>query len=228
MRPDPRGVSTAQLASDHMLARELFWSGIGADAPGLQWDELPRDASCFGCFRKGSAALTIRAPQTTPAPRQWTLAGAERMSPDWQRRWCDACDELGSLLAASPHCASCALPHLFATLGHECGRLLRALHAEGVSWGTYQDTMCHDGQWHCNAHSNNFVLLPQGPALSAPMVGFLDLDMAFDKETYVSLSDEQAVIEGASHALLLEREFVNLLEVLRTPAPKLLHRPKRL
>ena len=72
------------------------------------------------------------------------------------------------------------------------------------------------------------MLLPQAPALSAPIVGFLDLDMAFDKETYVSLSDEQAVIEGASHALLLEREFVNLLEVLRTPAPKFLHRPKRL
>lgn len=214
MRPDPRDVSTAQLASDHMLARELFWSGIGADAPGLQWDELPRDASCFGCFRKGSAALTIRAPQTTPAPRQWTLAGAVGMSPDWQRRWCDACDELGSLLAASPHCASCALPHLFATLGHECGRFLRALHAEGVSWGTYQDTMCHDGQWHCNAHSNNFVLLAQAPELSAPLVGFLDLDMAFDKETYVSLSEELAKIDGASHALLLEREFVNLLEVL--------------
>ena len=49
--------------------------------------------------------------------------------------------------------------------------------------------------------------------MSAPMVGFLDLDMAFDKETYVSLSDELAMIDGASHALLLERELVNLLDV---------------
>ena len=219
-RPDPKDVSTAQLASDHMLARELYWSGIGADVPGLQWDDLPRDHSnCFGNFGSlgggggggqggaGRAALMVQAPQAAPMPRQWTRTGAEDMSPDWQRRWCAACNELRSLLAGHPHCAQRVLPHLFGTLGRECGRFLRALHAEGVSWGTYQDTMCHDGQWHCNAHSNNFVLLPEAtpPGSPSPMIGFVDLDMAFDERTFVCLSSERG--DAASHALLLEREF---------------------
>ena len=256
-RPDPNEVSTAMLASDHMIAKELFWAGVGADAHGLQWEALPRDAACFANLHAGAttstaaagagAALEVVAPSADdPPPPQWTLAGAEEMAPEWRRRWRAACDHLAAVLAASPpHSAERALPYLYATIGRECGAFLRALHAAGASWGTYQDTMCHEGQWHCNAHSNNFVLIPPeeatppppqrqlqraaaGAAAGAsppPMLGYLDLDMAFDRETYVDLTaaasgesggseEEAAAADKRRHEQLLEREYVNLLEVL--------------
>lgn len=69
-----------------------------------------------------------------------------------------------------------------------------------VSWGTYSDAMCYDGQLHCNAHANNMVVLaPQdgkNKAAQAPdqFLAFLDLDMAFGTDdfldTFVMLSVE--------------------------------------
>ena len=35
------------------------------------------------------------------------------------------------------------------------------MHRAGISWGTYVDAMCFDGQWHCNAHTNNLVVLSE-------------------------------------------------------------------
>ena len=159
--------------------------------------------------------------------------------------------ELSAALAAAGERANLALGYLYARIGHDCGAVLRGLHREQVSWGTYQDGMCLDGktvgnlgQYHCNAHSNNFVL--RSPkAGGEPLVGFLDLDMAFDQEAYVDLTVEQATppthdaanddgadaggsavpsyaageqapspTASSTHALLLEREYVNLMEVL--------------
>ena len=53
------------------------------------------------------------------------------------------------------------LGHLYAQLGRESGLLLRRMHRAGISWGTYVDAMCHEGQWHCNAHTNNVVVLSE-------------------------------------------------------------------
>ena len=40
---------------------------------------------------------------------------------------------------------------------------MRSMHDSRVSWGTYQDALCVDpSQWHCNAHANNVVVLPEG------------------------------------------------------------------
>ncbi len=45
-----------------------------------------------------------------------------------------------------------------ASLGRESGEVLRLLHSHGINWGTYTDLLAT----HCNAHSNNFVLIPPG------------------------------------------------------------------
>ena len=44
-------------------------------------------------------------------------------------------------------------------LGYECGRVQCLLRSNGVSWGTYPDSM----GTHCNAHANNMVVLPPLP-----------------------------------------------------------------
>lgn len=132
-------------------------------------------------------------------------------------------------------------------IGFECGQFLAALHDEGTSWGTFSDALCHEGQLHCNAHSNNFVLLdPRGQETAAapagndqearrcyPYLGYLDLDMAFTRDTYVDVTNAENEPRGLpSHtaaaaaasgstmsaaefkAAFLEVERDNLLEVL--------------
>ena len=92
--------------------------------------------------------------------------------------------------------------------------LLR-LQVSRVSWGTYADAMCFEGQLHCNAHANNMVVLaPRGQkpttgtasshstgACQHPVddffLSFLDLDMAFGNDdyldTYVSEKNTQTL-----------------------------------
>ena len=97
------------------------------------------------------------------------------------------------------------LGYLFARIGHECGALLRTMHSAGICWGTYQDAMCavDHGEWHCNAHSNNFVVLSEAEAARAasngtgggarpgapppPLLACLDFDMAFSADTFVDV-----------------------------------------
>ena len=73
-----------------------------------------------------------------------------------------------------------ALSYLFSRIGYDCGRVARGLHENRVSWGTYQDEMCRRdyGEFHCNAHSNNVVLLEEDAASGREaFLGYLDLDM---------------------------------------------------
>ena len=135
---------------------------------------------------------------------------------------------------------SAALGYLFSRLGYDAGRFMGGMHHDlKLSWGTYQDDMCrkHLGEWHCNAHSDNMVLLP--PTIGAggveggvgvtvggaddsstSFLGFLDLDMAFDGET--SITDNATVgATEADHALLLQREHINFMYSLsRPPVPE--------
>merc|ERR1712098_572238 len=77
------------------------------------------------------------------------------------------------------------LAYLFSRLGFECGRFARELHKTSkISWGTYADSLCHEGQLHCNAHANNIAIVPPGESTDA-YLSYLDLDMAFDRETFV-------------------------------------------
>jgi len=87
-------------------------------------------------------------------------------------------------------------------------------------------------EWHCNAHANNLVLLPQDEGMEQQsFLSYLDLDMAFDDKTFVDPWDAPAF--SATHAedgrvasagdlgigreaydRLLLRECVNFMEVL--------------
>ena len=49
-------------------------------------------------------------------------------------------------------------------LGYECGRVQFLLRSNGISWGTYPDSM----GTHCNAHANNMVVLPPQKRTNAP------------------------------------------------------------
>jgi hypothetical protein len=99
-------------------------------------------------------------------------------------------------------------------LGHECGRFLGGLHAEGYSWGTFADASCLAGQMHCNAHANNFVLadprVPAPPSSSTCLLGYLDLDMAFRAEG-VAAARSPSTLQPAK---VFEEEHFGLLEVL--------------
>ena len=86
--------------------------------------------------------------------------------------------------------------------------------------------MCFDGQWHCNAHSNNVVMLSEAEAARAlaggvrepPLCACLDFDMAFTARGFVDVSSSAARAtigaDDAEFATLLERERLNFAEVL--------------
>jgi hypothetical protein len=62
---------------------------------------------------------------------------------------------------------------IFSRIGWEVGRTMHSFYKNKLNWGYYSD---HDTAFHCNAHPNNFIVLPPGHNnLIAP----LDFDMAF-------------------------------------------------
>jgi hypothetical protein len=74
-------------------------------------------------------------------------------------------------------------------------------------------------EWHCNAHSNNLVVLSEG--LFAPdnvrsqsLLSYLDLDMAFTEDSYIDSPTRAVGVTKAAFDHLLWREHVNLMEVL--------------
>lgn len=83
--------------------------------------------------------------------------------------------------------------------------------------------MCFDGQWHCNAHSNNVIVISERQAVSRvaegmvvepPLCACVDFDMAF---TAGSSVDMQRGMVGSTPEVferLLQRERLNFCEVL--------------
>jgi len=227
-REHPGSVTTAELMSDLLVARELFWAGVGDDTLGIQWPDLPRDEHCLAnAFAPAhpSNLLRIASPHQGGLPDQWTAAGKQPMGAAWALLWARASRELQDAISVTPHLADQALAYLFGRIGHECGSFLGALHREGVSWGTYQDGLCFRAQWHCNAHTNNFVMLPRGAAPASMegkdhLLGYVDLDMAFDEASFVNLTQlanappVPLAERAAAHRLLLEREHINFMDVL--------------
>lgn len=126
-----------------------------------------------GCLAnlKDSTSLPIAAPPSDWLPDQWTRSGAAPMRPAWQKLWRSRCEAL-------KHGLDVVLPYLYSRCGFEgfqfvffsffcvfglafcdlvfflAGRILKAMHETGFSWGTYQDQMCNRllDEWHCNAH----------------------------------------------------------------------------
>jgi len=190
--------------------------------------------------RKNSV-LPERAPLSGEYPQQWTAKGPRPMGDDWKPLWDETVRSLASALQAlrtsNNNMPQSVLGYLFWHIGRDCGRFLRELHRLQISWGTYQDEMCRRDydEWHCNAHANNVVLLPEeeGQRLNS-FLCYLDLDMSFDDETFVDIwapkeatnsnnceksnGDASPTTTGLSqktaHDALLARENANFMEVL--------------
>jgi hypothetical protein len=189
-------VTSAELAMDQMLG-------------GLEWPTLKRDASLFANMTRHAAVLTERAPlDGRPRPMQWTRDGAKPMGDVWCGIWDATVEQLSIALR---ECRG-VLAYLYNRCGYDAGCILRTMHAQRISWGTYQDQMCNVefDEWHCNAHANNLVLLP--PDGQTRFLGFLDLDMAFSERAALGFSPGE-------FDRLLEREFLNLMQVLTGTDP---------
>jgi hypothetical protein len=48
---------------------------------------------------------------------------------------------------------------------------------------------------HCNAHGNNFVLVPPQSDASAPFLAPVDFDLAFDVQSYVDTLEPAAACQ---------------------------------
>ena len=207
-------IETAQFMTDHLLGIEFAAQGILPEgAHGLDFQNTPRDETSLA----NGAAFPL--PLTIPvdAPLQWTSEGSRHMTPEWSELWEKTTDELRERLEAAGG-GEAVLSYLYSRMGHDCGRFIGELHKLKISWGTYQDEMCFDGQWHCNAHANNMVLLAEGESQDM-FLSYLDLDMAFDSETFVECWGKTAPKgtvgqDPEAFAKLLRREHVNFMEVL--------------
>ena len=195
------------------------------------WSSGPRDATGMADLAGASAPPAARAwlaaaeragvaaMRDAPPPQQWTRGGLRAMAPEWVPVWAAAVESAGAALAALPADAPPALAYLFARLGSDAGDIIRGLHSAGISWGTYQDTMCHESQYHCNAHANNFVVAAPGAvAAGAPgarsLLTCLDLDMAFDAAGFVDTETGAVGRDAAAFECLLYYEKLNTYDVL--------------
>ena len=209
-------VSTAALMSDHMIAVELHANNLVPDGTHGVSFNVKRDDSLFAAG--ATIALPHRSLKRNDYPAQWTRNGSKSMGKRWRRKWNELVSEYNSLLPLAK--GRSVLGYLYSRLGSDCGRIIREMHDLNVSWGTYQDEICiSDDQWHCNAHANNVVVLSEKDTIGNMFLGYLDLDMAFDDETYVSLYGRGSPlgsvgVSAKTHEVLLRREHVNFLEVL--------------
>ena len=91
-----------------------------------------------------------------------------------------------------------------------CSSDLLSVHR--INWGTYQDALGS----HCNAHANNFVVLPPAGAAhdddDAPLLAACDFDMAFPEDTY--LGTQNAAEDAACFEQLIGEEPLNLAMTL--------------
>jgi hypothetical protein len=241
-RPRERGeiVDTTELIADHVLGATYAWKKIDLDVFGLGpfYDgsaglsyQVPRDRSTmahlsWNASANAALAAAEHAPDAlTDPPLQFTREGPRVMPAEWARVWNRCCDELKTAMAALPPGRS-LLAYVFARLGEDAGVCIRGMHDAGINWGTYQDAFCNyrGGAYHCNAHSNNLVLvapdaLPAGAPGAQRLVSALDLDMAFDAQGFVhgfpvSNASKTVGMPQAEFDELQYWEFLNLLEVI--------------
>jgi hypothetical protein len=73
---------------------------------------------------------------------------------------------------------------IYVRIGYEVSRIKRCLQDAHINWGSYIDRGC---DYHCNAHANNLVVLPQGNDF---LLSPLDFDLAFTKEKMVIINKD--------------------------------------
>uniref|UniRef100_A0A7S1VXK2 Uncharacterized protein n=1 Tax=Ditylum brightwellii TaxID=49249 RepID=A0A7S1VXK2_9STRA len=215
-------VDTCELMTDYMIAKcsEPPLEGFGMPAEFGGYPDLPRDHTLFGAL--GSTILPEIAPDECVIPQQWTREGPREADSRWNKVWKENCENLSKCLSKlkedAPNRKPAILTYLFSRIGYDCGKFMRSLHAMKTSWGTYQDAMCREGQWHCNAHANNMVLIPEEKGTHS-FLSYLDLDMAFTADTFLDVwgIDSSSGKVGISEKIfdnVLFKEHVNFMEVL--------------
>ena len=76
------------------------------------------------------------------------------------------------------------LLNIYIRIGYEVGKIKRNLQEAEINWGSYIDRGC---SYHCNAHSNNLVVLPQG---NVSLLSPLDFDLAYSKKNMIVINKE--------------------------------------
>ena len=76
------------------------------------------------------------------------------------------------------------LLNIYIRIGYEVGKIKRCFQDANINWGSYVD---RGSSYHCNAHSNNLVVLPQG---NESLLSPLDLDLAFSKEKMIIINKD--------------------------------------
>jgi hypothetical protein len=77
---------------------------------------------------------------------------------------------------------------LYSRIGWECGRIKRIMQDNDINWGTYEDLPF---RLHCNAHTDNYVIIPKGKAKNNNLLAILDFDLAFFRENFISILNER-------------------------------------
>ena len=86
------------------------------------------------------------------------------------------------------------------------GRVFRIFQNHNINWGFFSD---HDPYGpHCNAHMNNFVVLPKTFKQQGNFLAPLDFDLAFFKEHFVHLIQEDKDAYGLNHSRTFD-EYMN-------------------
>ena len=100
-----------------------------------------------------------------------------------------------------------SLIDIYVRIGYEVSRVKKCLQVAHINWGSYLD---RGFDYHCNAHSNNLVILPQGnDSLLAP----LDFDLAFTKEKMMIIYKEAPTFGKVDESYwnnYINAEFVDL------------------
>lgn len=229
-------VSTSELMTDYMIAKCSIPPFKGY---GISFPDLPRDHTLFGSLE--SIFLPEKAPNPEIIPPFWTAEGPVKADARWSHVWKETCESLDSILKSlqsnnnnnkqqqrqgmlnAQKKPNNILTYLFSRIGYDCGKFMRGLHDMKASWGTYQDALCRPGQWHCNAHANNVVVLPEVEEEfrdCQSLLSYLDLDMAFTADTYldtwgsgkIGMNLNENEKETFNH--LLFTEHINFMEVL--------------
>lgn len=76
------------------------------------------------------------------------------------------------------------LLNIYIRIGFEVGKIKRNIQDAQINWGSYIDRGC---SYHCNAHSNNLVVLPQG---NESLLSPLDFDLAYGKDNMIVINKE--------------------------------------
>lgn len=106
------------------------------------------------------------------------------------------------------------LAKLYGRLGFESGKYLSIIHRTGYIWGTFFDHSLFE--IHCNAHTNNLIVLSKDQCLSnkkrIQILAPVDFDMSFKKENSVNYNVNPPIPYPEIVIRNFTDEFYNLIK----------------